>query len=56
MSRNQNERSVPQMRGRQQEACAKNLANKRMRWLALSVSSQVLKIAGKIVMMDRETR
>lgn len=56
MNRNQNERSVPQMRGRQQEACAKHLANKRIRRLALSVSSQVLKITGKIVIMDRETR
>jgi hypothetical protein len=56
MSRTQHERSVPQMRGRQQEACAKRLAHKRMRRLALSASTQSLKIAGKSVMMDRETR
>lgn len=56
MSRSHNERSVSQMRGRRQEGNNKRLAHKRMRQMSLDVGVEALKVAGKSVTLDRETR
>ena len=56
MSRSHNERSVPQVRGRRQESNGKRLAHKRMRQMSLDVGIEALKVAGKSVTLDRETR
>lgn len=56
MSRSHNERPASQMRGRRQEGNSKRLAHKRMRQMSLDVGVEALKVAGKSVTLDRETR